>query len=131
MGLILDKNRGGSMSAIVSLKKSGPEISQFLNQISAGLAGTGLAVLSSVLCKVAFGPVSFSATKLLNTGFGLGLFWLSWAVIRLSHTISFVSKNSGHKKLSEEEIAGKIGRSMNDILFRAATVLAVVVMRFA
>ncbi|XP_072994333.1 uncharacterized protein [Typha latifolia] len=129
--LILDKNRGGSMSAIVSLKKSGPEISQFLNQISAGLAGTGLAVLSSVLCKVAFGPVSFSATKLLNTGFGLGLFWLSWAVIRLSHTISFVSKNSGHKKLSEEEIAGKIGRSMNDILFRAATVLAVVVMRFA
>ena len=119
------------MSTVLSLKKSSAEVSHFLTQISAGIAGTGLAVLSSVLCKVAFGPVPFSSAKLMNTGFGLGLFWLSWAVIRLNDTISFITKNSGHKKLSEEEIAGKIRKSMNDILFRTATLLAVVVMRFA
>ncbi|XP_020101490.1 uncharacterized protein LOC109719314 isoform X3 [Ananas comosus] len=126
--LILDKNKG--TTATLSLKKSGREISQLLTQLSAGIAGTGLAVLFSIGCKMAGGRVPFCTTKLLNTGFGLGLFWLSWAVYGLRDTIISISKKSGPLKLEEEEVAGKIEKSMNDVLFRAAALVAVAALRF-
>lgn len=127
LSVILDKK---GKTAGLSLKKSGPEITQLLTHFSAGIAGTGLAVLLSVACKMASGRVTFS-TAFLNTSFGFGLFWLSWAVNGLQDTVSHLSKNSSKLKLKDEEIVGKVERSMKDILFRAAALMAVAVLRFA
>ncbi|XP_043720952.1 uncharacterized protein LOC122668454 [Telopea speciosissima] len=91
--LILEKRQG--KTAILSLKKSGPELPELLNQFSAGIAGTGLAVIFSVVCKVVGGRTPFCASKLLNTGFGFGLVWLSWYENdreRLSQTAHIVWK---------------------------------------
>lgn len=126
--MILDKE---GKTASLSLKKSGPEITQLLTHFSAGIAGTGLAVLLSVACKMANGRVTFSTARLLNTSFGFGLFWLSWAVNRLRDTIIHFGKNSSKHKLEEEQIAGKVERSMKEILLRAAALMAVAVLRFA
>ncbi|XP_008793660.1 uncharacterized protein LOC103709909 [Phoenix dactylifera] len=128
LSVILDKK---GKTASISLKKSGPEIIQLLNHFSAGIAGMGLAVLLSVACKMANGRVTFSTGKLLNTSFGFGLFWLSWAVNRLRDTVIYLSKNSSKLKLKEEEIVGKVERSMREILFTAAALMAVAVLRFA
>ncbi|XP_058077832.1 uncharacterized protein LOC131226139 [Magnolia sinica] len=129
LSVLLNKRRG--KMAILSLKKSGPELPQLLTQFSVGIAGTGLAVIFSVFCKVAGGRVPFCATKLLNTGFGLGLVWLSWAFNHFRDTIVYVSKNSSRVVLNEDEIVRKVDRSVNEIFFRAVTLMAVAVLRFA
>ncbi|KAM3400706.1 hypothetical protein ACQJBY_005513 [Aegilops geniculata] len=127
--ILLDKDR--SSSTILSLKKAGPEITELLTQCSIGIAGTGLAVLLSVVCKVAIGGrTPFAATRLLHTGVGFGLFWLSHAVNGLRDTITSVFKGPVDTKL-EDEVAVKIQRSMNDILFRAVSLLAITALRFA
>ncbi|KAF8365049.1 hypothetical protein HHK36_032946 [Tetracentron sinense] len=129
LSLIIDKRRG--KTAILSLKKSSPEVPQLLTQFSAGIAGTGLAVLFSVVCKVACGRVPFCASKLLNTGFGLGLVWLSWALNRLRDTIVYISKNSSKMGFKEEEMMKRVDRSVNEIFFRAATLMAVAMLKLA
>ncbi|XP_010255856.1 PREDICTED: uncharacterized protein LOC104596407 [Nelumbo nucifera] len=128
LSLILNKR--GKM-IIQSLKKSGPELPQLLNQFSAGIAGTGLAVLLSVFCKVVGGRVPFCASKLLNTGLGFGLVWLSWGVNTLRDTIICISKNSNKLGLKEEEMIKRMDRNMNEIFFRAATLMAMAVLRLA
>uniref|UniRef100_A0A5B7B7G1 Uncharacterized protein n=1 Tax=Davidia involucrata TaxID=16924 RepID=A0A5B7B7G1_DAVIN len=130
LSIMINKRRHGK-TTYLSLKKSGPELPQLLTQFSASIAGTGLAVLFSVFCKVACGRVPFCASKLYNTGFGFGLVWLSWAVNRMRDTIVYISKNSGKLGLKEEEMLKKFDRSVNEILFRAVTVMAVVVLRLA
>lgn len=80
---LMDRNKHGNL-AIHSLQKSGTELPELLTQVSASIAGTGLAVLFSVLCNVACGRVPFCTSKLLmNTGVGFGLVWLSWGVNKL------------------------------------------------
>eukprot|EP00262_Sarcandra_glabra_P008405 TRINITY_DN21926_c0_g1_i1.p1 TRINITY_DN21926_c0_g1~~TRINITY_DN21926_c0_g1_i1.p1 ORF type:complete len:422 (-),score=58.87 TRINITY_DN21926_c0_g1_i1:242-1507(-) len=128
LSVILDKRRG--KMAILSLKKSGPEVPQLLTQLSTGIAGTGLAVILSVLCKVTNGRVPFCTTKLLNTGFGLGLVWLSWAVNKLKDTIVYISKNSNRLEL-EEQLMREVDGNVKQVFFRAATLMAVAVLRFA
>ncbi|KAI3974644.1 hypothetical protein MKX01_029634 [Papaver californicum] len=59
LSLILGKRQG--KTAILSLKKSAPELPQLLTQFSASIAGTGYPSATS---------------KMLNTGFGFGLVWL-------------------------------------------------------
>lgn len=130
LSLMIDRKKHGK-SAIHSLQKSGPELAQLLTQFSTSIAGTGLAVLFSVFCKVACGRVPFCASKLLNTGVGFGLVWLSWAVNKLRDTIVPISKNPRKLDLKEEEILTRVETSMNEIYFRAATVMAVTVLRFA
>lgn len=130
LSVIVDKKRNGR-AAIPELKKSGPELPQLLTQFSASIAGTGIALLFSVVCKVASGRVPFCASKALNTGLGLGLVWLSWAVNRLRDTIISINKNSSKKCLKEEEMVKNLDRSVKDIYFRAATLMAVVVLRLA
>ncbi|XP_043709150.1 uncharacterized protein LOC122658294 isoform X2 [Telopea speciosissima] len=127
--LILEKGQG--KTAIKSLKKSGPELPQLLNQFSAGIAGTGLAVIFSVACKVAGGRVPFCASKLLHTGVGFGLVWLSGAVNRLRDTIIYISKNSSKLGSKEDEMMRRVDRSVKEIFFRAATIMVVTVLRFA
>lgn len=130
LSIIADKNRHGK-TAVLALKKSSPELPQLLTQCSASIAGTGLALLFSVVCKVGPGRVPFCASKLLNTGLGLGLVWLSWAVNRLRDTIVNISKNSGKLGLKEKEIMKNLDTSVKEIFFRAAALMAVMVLRLA
>lgn len=130
LSIMIDKRRHGK-TAVLSLKKSGPELPQLLTQFSAGIAGTGLAVLFSVVTKVASGRVPFCASKVLNTGFGFGLVWLSWAVNRLSDTIVHISKNSGKLGLNEEEVMKIVDTSVKEIFFRVAALMVVAMLRFA
>lgn len=131
LSIIFDKNRN-SKAAIPVLKKSGPELPNLLTQFSASIAGTGIAVLFSVMCKVASGRVPFCASKLLNTGLGLGLVWLSWAVNRLRDTIVMINKNSNKKKgLKDEEMMKKLDTSVKEIYFRVGALMAVMVLRLA
>jgi len=129
LSILMDKDR--SSSTILSVKKAGPEISELLTQCSIGIAGTGLAVLLSVVCKIAIGGrTPFAATRLLHTGVGFGLFWLSSAVNGLRDTITSIFKGPIDTKL-EDEVTVRIQRSMNDIVFRAVTLLAITALRFA
>ena len=123
--------RQNKKTAILSLKKSGPELPELLNQFSSGIAGTGLAVLFSVICKVACTKVPFCGYKVLNTGLAFGLVWLSWAVNRLRDTIVYISKNASKTGLKEEEMMKRVDESVKDIYFRAATLMVVAVLRLA
>ncbi|KAJ9543205.1 hypothetical protein OSB04_022912 [Centaurea solstitialis] len=131
LSIIVDKNRNGK-SAIPVLKKSGPELPNLLTQFSASIAGMGIAVLFSVTCKLASGRVPFCASKLLNTGLGLGLVWLSWGVNKLRDTIMVISKNSNKKGLlKDEEMMKDLDRSVKEIYFRGVALMAVMVLRLA
>ena len=46
-------------------------------------------------------------------------------------TIVHISKNSGKLGLKEEEMMKRVDRSVNEIFFRATTVMAVAVLRLA
>ncbi|KAJ6802759.1 uncharacterized protein M6B38_191410 [Iris pallida] len=131
LDVYLDK-KGDSM-VILSLKNSGPELTEVLHQLSAGIAGTGLAVLFSVACESVNGrALSLSSAKLLNISFGFGLFWLSWAVNRLQDTISNFSKKSNRGRRPNGEvttITREVEKSINDVLFRAAALMAVALLR--
>ena len=127
---MVDKRRHGR-TAILSLKKSGTELPELLTQFSAGIAGTGLAVLFSVICKVACGRVPFCTSKLFSTGLGFGLVWLSWAVSRLRDTVVHINKKASKLTLKEEEMIKRVEKSVSEIYFRAATLMVVAVLRFA
>ncbi|MCL7045846.1 hypothetical protein MKW94_012670 [Papaver nudicaule] len=129
LSLILGKRQG--KTAILSLKKSAPELPQLLGQCSASIAGTGLAVLLSVVFKVLAGRVPFCTSKMLNTGFGFGLVWLSWAVNQLRESVISISKNPNRLGLQDEEMMKKVDRSVKEIFFRAATVMAVAALKIA
>ncbi|TYG39315.1 hypothetical protein ES288_D12G006600v1 [Gossypium darwinii] len=130
LSLIVDKRRHGR-TAILSLKKSGPELPQLLSQFSAGIAGTGLAVLLSVIWKVACWRVPFCTPKLFSASIGFGLVWISWAVNQLRDTVVQISKNTSKSGLKEEEMVERVEKSVNQIYFRAATLMAIAVLRFA
>ncbi|KAL7200611.1 hypothetical protein ACSBR1_032522 [Camellia fascicularis] len=130
LSIMMDKKRNGK-TAVLSLKKSGPELPQLLMQFSASIAGTGIAVLFSVICKLAYSRVPFCASRLFSTGFGFGLVWLSSAVNRLRDTVVYINKNSGKLNLKEEEMTRKLDRSVKEVFFSAATVMAVAVLRLA
>lgn len=130
LSIIVDKKRHGK-TAILSLKKSGPQLPHFLTKFSASIAGTGIAVLFSVACKLACGRMVFSAPRLLNTGLGLGLIWLSWAVNNLRDTVVVINRSPGKLDVIEEDMMNNLDKNVKEIYFRAATLLAVVVLRLA
>ncbi|KAJ7008457.1 hypothetical protein NC653_007201 [Populus alba x Populus x berolinensis] len=127
LSLMMDRRH--EKTAALSLKKSGPELPLLLNQLSVGIAGTGLALLFSVICKVACRRAPFSACRLFCTGIGFGLVWLSWAVNKLKDTVVYVSKHASKVGLKDKEIIRIVDKSFHDIYFRAVTVMAVVVLR--
>ncbi|KAE8671333.1 DNA-directed RNA polymerase III subunit RPC8-like [Hibiscus syriacus] len=129
LSLMVDKRRLGR-TAVLSLKKSGPELPQLLTQFSASIAGAGLAVLFSVIFKVACGRVPFDTSKLFSTGLAFGLVWLSQSVNRLRDTVIHISKNTSKSDMQKEEIIKRVERSVNQIYFRAATLMAVAVLKF-
>ncbi|XP_050236401.1 uncharacterized protein LOC126686405 [Mercurialis annua] len=130
LSLMMDKKRNGK-TAILSLKKSGPELPLLLTQFSAGIAGTGVAVLFSVVCKVACGRVPLCGTRLFSTGLGFGLVWLSWAVNKLRDTIVYNCKNANKVGFKDEEMLKTINKSLKDVYFRAATLVVVAALRLA
>lgn len=129
LSLLLDKNRG--KEAIQSVKRAGPELSQLLTQCSAGIAGTGLAVLFSIACKVSSGRTPFYASTMLSTGFGSALVWLSWAVNKLRDTVVHINRSSSKVNFNEKEMMRKVDGNVNEIFFRSATIMAIAVLRFA
>ncbi|KAK6164719.1 hypothetical protein DH2020_001583 [Rehmannia glutinosa] len=130
LSIIFDRNHQGK-NTIHSLKKSGPQLPQLLTQVSASIAGTGIAVVLSVLCRVVCSRVPFCASRVLSTGLGLGLVWLSWAVNKLRDTVISISKTSGKVGEKEEEMMSNLDRNLKDICFRAAALMAVVVLKVA
>ncbi|RZC66059.1 hypothetical protein C5167_009761 [Papaver somniferum] len=130
LSLILGKRQG--KTAIQSLKNSAPELPQLLTQFSSSIAGTGLVVLLYVVFKVFLGRLPFCTSKMLNTGFGFGLVWLSWAVNQLRESVISISKNPNNKLgLQDENLMKKVDTSVNEIFFRAAMVMAVAVLKIA
>ncbi|KAF9606591.1 hypothetical protein IFM89_026853 [Coptis chinensis] len=129
LSLILDKRCG--KEALLSVKQSGSELPPLLTQFSAGIAGTGLAVIFSVVLNVSSRKAPFCAPTMLNTGFGFGLVWLSWGVNKLRDTIAHISKSSSKPGFNEKDMMRNVDRSVNDIFLRAATIMAIAVLRFA
>lgn len=127
LSVMMNKRQHGKM-AILSIQKSGAELPALLNQFSAGIAGTGLAVVLSIVCKVGSGKAPLCSSKLFTTGLGFSLVWLSWAVNRLRDTVVYIRKNSG-KLNSEEEMISQVDESVNQIYFRAATLMAVAMLK--
>lgn len=130
LSVIMDRKQPGG-NTILSLKKSGPQLPRLLTQFSASIAGTGIAVVLSVLCRVALNRLPFCASKILSTGVGLGLVWLSWAVNGLRDTVVSISKASGKGDGREEEMVGVLDRNLKDIYFRAIALVAVVALKAA
>ncbi|XP_062086209.1 uncharacterized protein LOC133792319 [Humulus lupulus] len=130
LSIMANKKKHGK-TAFLSLKKSGPELPELLTQFSAGIAGTGLAVLFSVICKLACARAPFCSSRLVSTGLGFGLVWLSWAVNKLRDTVVYANKNAGKMGLKEDEVMNKVDKSVEEIYFRAATLMAVALLRFA
>ncbi|KAG2693591.1 hypothetical protein I3760_08G103800 [Carya illinoinensis] len=130
LSLMVNKRYNGK-TALLSLKKSSPELPELLMQFSAGIAGTGLAVLFSVVSKLACGKVLFCASKLLSTGFGFGLVWLSCTVNKLRDTIVFISKNAGKLGLKEEQMMRRVDECMKEIYFETAALMVVAMLKFA
>lgn len=130
LSILLDKDK--SSSTILLLKKAGPEITELLTQCSIGIAGTGLAILLSVMCKMATGMrTPFASARLLSTSVGFGLFWLSWAVNGLRDTIASIFRSRSNMNIEDDEVAVKIEKSVNEIIFRALTLLAITALKFA
>ncbi|GMH23023.1 hypothetical protein Nepgr_024866 [Nepenthes gracilis] len=78
------------------------KLPQLLTRFSASIVGTGLTVIFSVICKMASGKAPLSTTKLVTTGwFGLGLFWLFWAINALREKVVYITKNSSAEGLNQ------------------------------
>lgn len=120
-------------TTILSLQRSCGELSELLTQFSISVAGTGIAVLFSVACSLASSQVPFCANKFFDTGLGFSLIILSWAVNRLREVIVNVNKkaNKPCSSLKGEEIINNVEKSIKEVYFRAATVIAVFALRFA
>ncbi|KAG6571441.1 hypothetical protein SDJN03_28169, partial [Cucurbita argyrosperma subsp. sororia] len=128
LSYVFNKQQHGRR-AIQSLKSSGREVPQFLTEFSVGIAGAGLVVLFSVMYEIACGSVPFCSSKLLTTGFGLGLVWLSCGVNKLRDTIICISRKAAKVSLKDDEMIRRVDKSLNDIFFRAATLMMVAILK--
>lgn len=111
---------------MLSLKQSRGELLELLTQFSIGIAGTGIAVLFSLGCHVASRRVPLCANKFFESALSLSLVMLSWSVSRLREAIVDVNR----KAIKEEEITNKVERRIKEVYFTAATVIAMVALRF-
>ncbi|KAL1209344.1 hypothetical protein V5N11_025122 [Cardamine amara subsp. amara] len=133
LSLMIGNDHQHKHTTVLSLQRSCKELSELLTQFSISVAGTGIAVLFSVACSLASRRVPFCANKFFDTGLGFSLVILSWAVNRLREVIVHVNRkaNKPCSSLKDEEIINSVERSMKEVYFRAATVLAVFALRFA
>jgi hypothetical protein len=113
-------------TTMLSLKKSRGELFELLTQCSIGFAGTGMAVLFFLVCNVASRQVPFCANQFFEGAMSLSLVLLSWSVSRLREALV----NFNRKTINEEEVSNKVERRIKEVYFRAATVIAMVALRF-
>uniref|UniRef100_A0A1J3JQ18 Uncharacterized protein n=1 Tax=Noccaea caerulescens TaxID=107243 RepID=A0A1J3JQ18_NOCCA len=73
LSLMIGNDPKDKPTTVLSLQRSCGELSELLTQISVTAAGTGMAVLFSVVCGLASRSVPFCANKFFDTG--LGLVW--------------------------------------------------------
>ncbi|XP_073292188.1 uncharacterized protein [Primulina huaijiensis] len=128
LSILIYKNQPGR-NALQSLKKSSPELPQLLTRFSASIAGTGIAVIVAVVCRVACSSAPFCASKILSMGFGLGLISLSWAVHNLRDTVISIGKASGKSGVNDEKMMDLLEINLKDIYFRVVALMAVAVLR--
>ncbi|CAA7047102.1 unnamed protein product [Microthlaspi erraticum] len=133
LSLMIGSDPQDKHTTVLSLQRSCGEISELLTQFSITAAGTGMAVLFSVVCGLASRSVPFCANKFFDTGLGFSLVILSWAVIRLREVIVSVNRKANKQcsSLKDGEIMNSVERSIKEVYFRAATVIAVFALRFA
>uniref|UniRef100_A0A1J3DZ03 Uncharacterized protein n=1 Tax=Noccaea caerulescens TaxID=107243 RepID=A0A1J3DZ03_NOCCA len=133
LSLLIGNDPQDKHTTVLSLQRSCGELSELLTQFSITAAGTGMAVLFSVVCSVASRSVPFCANKFFDTGLGFSLVILSWAVIRLREVIVNVNRKANKQcsSLKDGEIMNSVERSIKEVYFRAATVIAVFALRFA
>ncbi|KAG2297521.1 hypothetical protein Bca52824_044190 [Brassica carinata] len=86
---------------------------------------------SSLLSVALLQSVCPLANKFFDTGLGFSLVILSWAVNRLREVIIHVNRreNKPCSSLKGDEIINNVERSIKEVYFRAATVLAVFALR--
>ncbi|ERN01122.1 hypothetical protein AMTR_s00002p00203730 [Amborella trichopoda] len=125
ISLILNKRSG--QTGLLALVHMGPEVGRLLSGLAVGLAGTGLAVMLCILSK---GVRGRTLSKLVNTGIGFGLVWVSWAINGLRDAIISMGKSSNKLRMKEQQTVVKLQRGVDEILFRAATVMAVAMLGF-
>ena len=126
---MMDKSRN-QKSLTNSIKKAGPALPLLLTQFSASITGTGLAVIFTILYKMACGSITLCTSNLLTSGLGVGLFWLSCSVNKLRDTVVYIGKNSAKAELGNE-VMMKVDKSVNDIFIRTATLMVVFMLRLA
>ncbi|KAF8053292.1 hypothetical protein N665_1436s0008 [Sinapis alba] len=133
LSLMIGNDHQDKQTTVLTLQRSCGELSELLTQFSITAAGTGMAVLFSVVCSIASRRVPFCANKFFDTGLGFSLVILSWAVNRLREVIVHVNRkaNKPSSSLKGDEIMNNVERSIKEVYFRAATVLAVFALRFA
>ncbi|XP_073156510.1 uncharacterized protein [Henckelia pumila] len=129
LSILVNKEQKQTKNTIHSLKKSSPRLPAMLTQCSATIAGAGIAVVLSVLCRVACNSVPFCASKILSTVLGLGLISLSWAVHKLRDTVVSIRKTSGKMGEKEGEMMNCLERNMKDIYYRGGALMVVAVLR--
>ncbi|XP_010455950.1 PREDICTED: uncharacterized protein LOC104737458 isoform X4 [Camelina sativa] len=133
LSLMIGNDHQHKHATVVSLQKSCGELSELLTQFSISVAGTGIAVLFSVACSLASRRVPFCANKFFDTGLGFSLVILAWAVNRLREVIVHANRkaNKPCSSLKDDEIINSVEKSIKEVYFRAATVIAVFALRFA
>ncbi|KAL6505102.1 hypothetical protein OROGR_024919 [Orobanche gracilis] len=125
LSIIVGRKQQG-MDIILSLKKSGPQLTRLLTRASASIAGTGIAVILSVLCRVSCSRAPSSGAS--SAGLGLGLVWLSCALNKLRDTVVAISKTcSGKVGEKEYEMMSSLDRDLKDVYFRAVALMAALV----
>ncbi|XP_073066113.1 uncharacterized protein [Primulina eburnea] len=129
LSILVNKEQRQTKNTIHLLKKSSPQLPEMLTQCSATIAGAGIAVILSALCRVACNRVPFCASKVLSTGLGLGLISLSWGVHKLRDTVDSISKISGKMSEKEDETMSCLERNMKDMYYRGAALMVVAVLR--
>ncbi|XP_073283919.1 uncharacterized protein [Primulina huaijiensis] len=129
LSILVNKEQRQTRNTIRSLKKSSPQLPEMLTQCSATIAGAGIAVILSALCRVLCNRVPFCASKILSTGLGLGLISLSWAVHKLKDTVDSISKISGKMSEKEDEMINCLEGNMKDMYYRGAVLMVVAVLR--
>ncbi|KAG2282439.1 hypothetical protein Bca52824_053659 [Brassica carinata] len=102
-----------------TIQRSSREISEILTQFSITAAGAGIAVLFSVVYRLASRRVPFCANKFVDTGLGFSLVLLSWAVNILREVIRKANKQ--RSSLKGDEIIKNVERGIKEVYFRAAT----------
>lgn len=133
LNLYVDKT--ANKAAINDVKETSSEIIQVVSRTSAVTVAIGFVVIFNIALKTVYnGAVLFSPANVFTACFGMGFFWLSSAMNKLTYSVYGLSRMSSSrvKKKPDEErmIVEKIKKSVNDVMFRFAVLAMVGLLKF-